>query len=53
MKAYVRVDEALQLFLTSALGGSENSPLPPSHFLPEETALVLPPSSSSDVDYNN
>jgi hypothetical protein len=52
MKAYVRVDEVLQSFLTSALDGSEKSSLLPSRFLPEETALLLPSSSSADVDYN-
>jgi len=45
MKAYVRVDEGFQSFLTSALDGSENSSLLPSRLLPEETALVLPPFS--------
>ena len=52
MKAYVSVDEGLQSFLTCALDGSENSSLLPSRFLPEKTVLVLPPSSSADVNYN-
>jgi hypothetical protein len=50
MKAYVRVDEGLQSLLTCALDGSENSSLLLSRFLPEEKTLVLPPSSSADVD---
>jgi len=52
MKAYVRMDEALQSFLTSALDGNENSSLLANRFLPEETAMVLTPSSSAHVDYN-
>ena len=52
MKAYVRVEEVLQSFLTSAIGGSEYSYSLPRRFLPEETALVLPPPSSAGVDQN-